>query len=196
MRLFICHHNQSMLVWLLNCMEKYVGKTEGLTKRITDSHEKTVLLHKMKGQQYEWVFMALDVRRTYNPEKIEKMINLLLELEESEDHKCIWTFNREKIALNIQDIYYFHSYQRAITVYTYSEEYRINTTLSEEELALKGKGFVRVHQGYLVQKNRIKSVNRHSLTLKNGVVLPVSNRYKYKLRSCLEEYRVRNCTDG
>lgn len=196
MRLFICHHNQRLLTWLQNYMEKHVGKSGGLSDRITDSHGKSVLLHKMRGKQYDWMFMALDLRRKYDLEKIERMMNLLLELEEGEGRRCVWSFNREKIVLDIEDIYYFHSYQRIVMVYTYSEEYRINTTLSEEELALREKGFIRVHQGYLVQKNRIKSVGRHSLTLKNGVVVPVSNRYKHKVYSCLEEYRYRNDTGG
>lgn len=87
-----------------------------------------------------------------------------------------WRFNRDVFRFKLEDIFYFESCQRKITVHTNSGAYRIQTTISKEESALCGMGFIRVHQGYLVHISYIRGLRDNYLVLHNGKQIPVSSR--------------------
>lgn len=102
--------------------------------------------------------------------------------------RCVWTFNRELIALDREDVYYLETYQRKTYVHTKDQSYRISTTLKEEEKRLGDCGFIRIHQGYLVHKTHIRRLEDHQIFLDNGQALPVSLRKEKELSS-----RLRDC---
>lgn len=93
----------------------------------------------------------------------------------------LWTFDGALIMLRTEDIFCIESYQRKMTVHTDSESYRITAKLSEEESLLAPEGFIRVHHSYLVKQDKINKMIRYNLFLTNGMVIPVSRKYKKKL---------------
>ncbi len=53
-------------------------------------------------------------------------------------------------------------------------------TVDEIEEEIKGNGFVRVHQSYLVNMKHIKKLSRYQVILNGGIVIDVPRaRYKY-----------------
>lgn len=59
------------------------------------------------------------------------------------------------------------------------QSYSASEGIGVLENKLSKYGFIRVHRCYLVNSNSIKSISNYSLTLNNGVQLPVSkSRYR------------------
>ncbi len=74
----------------------------------------------------------------------------------------------------LDEIFYFESNKRQISIFTRNEEISFYGKLDYAQNELSGKDFIRTHQSYLVNALKIKSVSKDSVTLSNGAVLPVS----------------------
>ena len=87
-----------------------------------------------------------------------------------------WESVRNKISIN--KISYVEGYRRHLTVHTASGVYEAVGKISEIYEILKPHGFVRVHQGFIVNMNYIKSFNANEVELTDGSKVAVSVRKK------------------
>lgn len=76
------------------------------------------------------------------------------------------------IALN--DIMYFESNRRLLTVHTRQGETTFYGKLDDIQKNLLEKDFIRTHQSFLVNALKIKSIKKDNVELADGTVLPVS----------------------
>lgn len=192
MKVFGYSRHQELYEPLIHQVEQYAKKTGGVAEEIKVSHDRIHFLHQLEKKKHNLLLFLVTLEDRKNTEKLAKVMNRLLDMEGlgevRQEGRRAWFFNRRIIVLDIEDIYYFESYQRMIKVCTYSRKYRINTTISKEADALEGSGFVRVHHGYLVQKSHIRSMEQCQVILKNGERVPVSKRYKKELIQQLDAY--------
>ncbi len=87
-----------------------------------------------------------------------------------------WESVRNKITIN--KISFVEGYNRHLTVHTASGNYEAVGKISEIYEILKPHGFVRVHQGFIVNMNFIKSFNANEVELTDGSRVAVSVRKK------------------
>lgn len=87
-----------------------------------------------------------------------------------------WESTRNKISIN--KISYVEGYRRHLTVHTANADFEAVGKISEIYEVLKPHGFVRVHQGFAVNMNYIKSFNMNEVELTDGSRLPISVRKK------------------
>ena len=87
-----------------------------------------------------------------------------------------WESVRNKISIN--KISYVEGYRRHLTVHTASGVYEAVGKISEIYEILKPHGFVRVHQGFIVNMNYIKNFNANEVELTDGSKVAVSVRKK------------------
>ena len=85
-----------------------------------------------------------------------------------------WESTRNKI--QIDKISFVEGYRRHLTVHTADNVYEAVGKISEMQEILSPHGFVRVHQGFIVNMNYIKSFKTDELELTDGTVVPVSVR--------------------
>lgn len=87
-----------------------------------------------------------------------------------------YTLKTASLAKNIplDEIYYFESKLRVIIIHTKNEEISFYDKLDNIEKALIEKNFIRIHQSFLVNATKIKSLNKDSAELSNKVSLPIS----------------------
>lgn len=87
----------------------------------------------------------------------------------------------------ITTILYIESNCRKITVYTPSENYDCYEKLSNLEQILKNDGFIRCHQSYLVQIDKIISFNsNNTISLyETSSTIPVSRRHQREIQHML-----------
>ena len=85
-----------------------------------------------------------------------------------------WESTRNKI--QIDKISFVEGYRRHLTVHTADGVYEAVGKLSEIQELLALHGFVRVHQGFIVNMNYIKSFKTDEVELTDGTVVPVSVR--------------------
>ena len=102
----------------------------------------------------------------------------MAEWENSESDRFTFQFGAETISLDLQDIYYFESKKRIVTIYQSQGSYRTYAKLDDIENTLIDKDFIRCHQSFLVNAKKIAKLSAQEIHLKNGVVIPVSKKYK------------------
>ena len=98
----------------------------------------------------------------------------LTELKKNTDK--VFPLKTTSVVKNIplNDILYFESNKRVLILHTKNENYSFYGKLDDIEESLKDDDFIRIHQSFLVNALRIKSVSKTEVALKNGDVLPVS----------------------
>ena len=82
----------------------------------------------------------------------------------------------------LSDILYFESNKRLLNIHTKNEVLSFYEKLDNVENELKEKDFIRTHQSYLVNAQKIKSVSKDSVFLINGFSLPVSKSKATKVK--------------
>ena len=58
------------------------------------------------------------------------------------------------------------------------EDYEFYGSLSQIEEDIKGSMFVRVHNSYLVNLEKLREVERESVPLRSGLKVPITRTYK------------------
>lgn len=84
----------------------------------------------------------------------------------------------KNIKLKISDIYYIECCRKHIIYHTKNDEYHTIGTLSETYALLKEYGFFQVHQGFLVNFEKIKCYAKSSIVLDNDCTVMMSVRKK------------------
>lgn len=84
----------------------------------------------------------------------------------------------ETIKLKISDIYYIECCRKHIIYHTKNDEYDTIGTLSETYALLKEYGFFQVHQGFLVNFEKIKCYGKSNIILDNDRTVMMSVRKK------------------
>ncbi len=87
-----------------------------------------------------------------------------------------YTLKTSSVVKNIplDEIYYFESKLRVIIVHTKNEEFSFYGKLDNIEKELVEKDFIRIHQSFLVNAIKIKSLNKEVAELSCNVSLPIS----------------------
>lgn len=91
------------------------------------------------------------------------------------------------IKIPMDSILYVESNKRKVTIYTETEHYMCYEKLNTIEQLLGKERFIRCHQSYLVQSNKILSFNsNHTISLDQTTsTIPVSRRHQQELRQLL-----------
>ena len=137
------------------------------------------------AEKMEYVFRGYEVKAfrylmknelDYGFSKVLR--DCMAEWENSESDRFTFQFGAETISLDLQDIYYFESKKRIVTIYQSQGSYRTYAKLDDIENTLIDKDFIRCHQSFLVNAKKIAKLSAQEIHLKNGVVIPVSKKYK------------------
>ena len=85
----------------------------------------------------------------------------------------------------LNDITFFESKLRQITIHTKNENLTFYGKLDDIEKELSDKDFIRIHQSFLVNASKIASLNKETVEISCGSILPVS---KSKATSVKQAY--------
>ncbi len=87
-----------------------------------------------------------------------------------------YTLKTASLVKNIplDEIYYFESKLRVIIIHTKNEEISFYGKLNDIEKELTEKDFIRIHQSFLVNASKIKSLNKETAQLSCNASLPIS----------------------
>lgn len=114
----------------------------------------------------------------------EELIRYLDELENTSECLNVKVQgNIRRIPLN--QIFYLESDKRKIILHTRDGETEFYEKMDAMEDLLKGKGFVRCHQSYIVQKQYVNEFSRSGMIIQD-VQIPISRRYYDSLKKMFE----------
>lgn len=109
------------------------------------------------------------------------------------DHIFIKANIKGKVTrLNFTDIVYVESIKNYVIIYT--EEGKMITYLTMKELgaALPSEKFFRVHKSFMVNSEKIKTVNGVNILLQNDMMIPLGQMYKTALQDYINTKLVRS----
>lgn len=104
--------------------------------------------------------------------------------------KATHTVKYKNIHKTIQvcDIMYIECYQKHIIYHTDYYSFETAEKLSNVYQSLKNYDFCQVHQGYVVNLDKISHLEKNLAVLKNGKELPISRQRKTDVRQTYLEY--------
>lgn len=105
---------------------------------------------------------------------------------DNEDVMVLFSFGRNVI-IPIEDIWYFESNSRILTVHYKKESFDFYSTMSKVEEELSDKNFIRIHRSFLIAISAVQSYTHNSIVLKNGVDLPIGRSYYNKVKETIEK---------
>jgi len=109
------------------------------------------------------------------------------------DHIFIKANIKGKVTrLNFTDIVYVESIKNYVIIYTEKEKMITYLTMKELEAALPPEKFFRVHKSFMVNSERIKTVNGVNILLQNDMIIPLGQMYKTALQDYINAKLVRS----
>lgn len=123
-------------------------------------------------------------------EKINELFDRLFAEKMKKTERGFYTVkikNDGNIYLRLDDIVYFESQGHDLTAVTGENQYTFLGKLSAVEKELLSKGFIRIHQSYLLNMSYVFKDLGSAVVLKNSQELPVSTKYKKSLSSAFKE---------
>lgn len=117
---------------------------------------------------------------------LERVLNYTLDdafKEVSQKNRCyeIKTQGKSEF-IELEKIMYFTSFKRYVEIYTEDKVYKQYRKISDLELELETRGFIRTHKSYLVNMQYIEFFKNREICLKNGTALPCSKTDYQKLK--------------
>ena len=108
-------------------------------------------------------------------------------MERQEGH-IFFRVSGKDVRVDYKDIFRVEAQSEYIKVFPAGGEPPLLVLYSLTRLAgqLPGEMFCRIHRSHLVSLSQVRSVSANSVTLKDGTVLPVSERYRDKLKEAFK----------
>lgn len=123
-----------------------------------------------------------------NYEVIEKHLSTCIEqIMKKSDYIVINTKNK-MVKINVNSILYIETYKRDIIIHEGTNSHRFKISMKSMEDMLKGKNFFRCHTSYIINLQKIESLNKNVIYIKDKEI-PVSKylikELKVALTKCL-----------
>lgn len=116
-------------------------------------------------------------------------------LEHYNKMKFLYKINCRKVTkyFEIRDILYIETYDRHLRLVTQDGKYEYKGKISDEEIKLENYGFIRCHQGYLVNMRHIVRPVDGCFKLTNNENIPISRKMKNEVMSKYNKFLARCC---
>jgi DNA-binding LytR/AlgR family response regulator len=87
--------------------------------------------------------------------------------------------NNKLIKINKEDILYIEALKDYVLLFTTEKKYIIHTTMKDIEVKLGPSMFIRIHRSYIVNINKIESIEFSNLRIEDkDILLPIGGSYK------------------
>lgn len=185
-----CNSNEPHIIFLDMEMEGLDGIESA--KKIREKNDKVIIIFVTGYKDYVFdVFEVNTFRYILKPIKMEQFQKALSDAIKkiSEGKKTpketeflVINRNKEKIMIAYNSIYYFEKYKNKVMVMADNQNTEFYGTFSELNMLLDKDKFIRVHQGYIANIDKIELITSKEVILKNGEKIPVSRRNAKEVR--------------
>lgn len=139
--------------------------------------------HVFEGYTYKAFAYCL---KPINEKKLSKdLARYIEEREKCSDCLNIYMKGKEQ-RIPLGKVIYFESEKRKVIAHMLTEEISFYAKMDEVEELMDGKGFMRCHQSYMVNKNMIDSIGRTEIVAQ-GINIPMSRKYYEKIEGNMKE---------
>ena len=123
---------------------------------------------------------------------IEECLDAIREKMAYEVEKKEFDFSEGKKTVSLERILFIESNLHRLIFHIMEDslkQYTIYMTLDDMEKEFEGKGFIRIHQSYLVNVKHVNSISRYYLVLNNGTRLPIPRARYNDVQEVITEYK-------
>ena len=97
----------------------------------------------------------------------------------------------QSIEVPVIDVFYAEAVDNRVFIYTAKDSFEVRLKIYELEELMKGKSFLRVQKGLILNLMKVKSIKpalsgRYTALLKNGEEVVISRKYVADLKSTLK----------
>ena len=128
------------------------------------------------------------VRKTYLQNELRNVLEDCRLKIDKKNKNYVFKSGSEMVSLSLEEILYFESLANYLTIKTKTSEYKTRATISSAESELEKNDFLRIHKGFLVNLEHIKTVKSDELLLDNDEVLPIGKSYSEEARRIILKY--------
>lgn len=123
-----------------------------------------------------------------NQEEFDDVFNRALHKHSVMNEKYIVSWKNNRETLVIGDITYIEGYKRRLKVHTTEEEYEHIGKVSDAYEKLKIHGFLRIHQGYVINMRYIKAFGSTEVVLTDGSIIPIGEKRRKEALQMYDKY--------
>lgn len=115
------------------------------------------------------------ISRAYDLQALRKKVDTT---HSSDEPHIMIKSDSSLVKIDISSIIIIEGLKDYVKIITTQKRYVTKSTMKNIEQSLGGFGFVRVQKSYVVNMNRVKSFEGDTLTMENGILVPVGLQYK------------------
>ena len=168
-----------------------------LARQLRKEHPTIIIVYITNHPNY--VFSCFEteplnfLRKPIDPIEFKKTFQRIIN-KYTELHKYIpIKWQNDVVNLEVSDICYVEGYNRHLIFRLYNgESYEVVGRISEIYKTLKVYGFVKSHQGFIVNMLHIKSFGENEIYMKNGDSVLMSVRKRLKTKEAYADYIIRS----
>jgi DNA-binding LytR/AlgR family response regulator len=120
--------------------------------------------------------------------RLSEVLQKLAEYIQMRKDTVLLTIENKKISISVTDIVYIESDDHYVMIHTQSDVFRYKANIGKIAEKLKKYHFVRCHSGFIVSCRYIAKIEKGSIKLKSGKLIPVSRSRQNETVSRFMEY--------
>lgn len=128
------------------------------------------------------------VRKKYLEEELTQVLMDCKKEFDSRDKYFSFKSGGDTVKLLSSDIMYFEAEANYLIIHIANETYRMRATISGIEDNLKNEGFIRIHKGFLVNQEHIRTLKQGEVVLESGDMLPIGKAYAASAKASILRY--------
>ncbi|MDD3338946.1 MAG: LytTR family DNA-binding domain-containing protein [Lachnospiraceae bacterium] len=122
------------------------------------------------------------IKDDISQEKFDEILKrAMARKDKKEQETIVLTCRGETRCVPLREIKYFEIQARIVTIHYEQQSFEFYTTMGKLEERMYGKGFVRIHKSYLVNRDYIGKLTTKKCCLRDGTELPAGSRYVEKI---------------
>ena len=148
----------------------------------------------LTGNSDKYIYDAFDVEALYYLQKpctkevFSALFKRILSKYRSLNPSLILRWKNERHIIRIADIIYIEGYNRHLTFYTMNGEFCSVGKFQNIYEKLLIHGFLRIHQGYMVNMHHITHFNNNEVIMCDGTKVMISTRRKSEALKIYDEF--------
>lgn len=141
-----------------------------------DGFENDAIDYLLKPISFERFYKSVQKAKHYFDSGKPTPTNLIVQENDEVDFLFVKT-EYKQVKINIADILYAEGMQNYVAIYTLNEKIISLQNIKKFEEQLPKKLFIRVHKSYLVALNKIESIEKSRIYIRDAVI-PVGDLYR------------------
>ena len=142
----------------------------------------------------EYVFEAFDVnalhfiQKPVDDEKFKDVFTRAIQKYNSQNTAITLKWQSERYIIMIDEIIFVEGYNRHLMVHTINGDYEVKGKIDEIFPQLESHGFLKVHQGYIVNLAYISQIKNDEIVMRDKSKIYMSVRRKISTVKAYDEY--------